>query len=60
MEPDEPLRKAQAVVVGEGLDSLSVGELEHRIEALEVEILRVRAALAAKRTSLNAAAAFFR
>jgi uncharacterized small protein (DUF1192 family) len=39
---------------------MSVAELEHRVEALESEIVRVRAAIAEKQASKSAADAFFR
>jgi uncharacterized small protein (DUF1192 family) len=41
------------------LRSLSVGELEARISALEQEIARIRAELEAKRVHERAAAALF-
>lgn len=56
---NEPKAKP-VMVIGENLDLESVAELEQRIEALESEIVRVRAALAAKKASRDAAAAFFR
>ena len=46
--------------IGENLETLSVGELEQRIAALESEIERVRAELEKKRAHENAAAALFR
>jgi len=46
--------------VGEALDSLSVQELDERIEALKAEILRLEEARAAKQQSLSAAAALFK
>jgi uncharacterized small protein (DUF1192 family) len=60
MEPEDLHKKKPEIVVGENLDLLSVAELEHRVEALESEILRVKAAIASKRASKNAADAFFR
>ena len=53
-------QKKPAIAVGESLDLLSVSELEQRVEALESEIARTRAAIAAKRDSRSAADAFFR
>jgi len=53
-------KKPAAVTLGEGLDLLSVSELEHRVGELEAEIVRVKAAIQAKRASKNAADAFFR
>ena len=60
MELDDLPMKNSGIVVGEALDLASVDELEQRIAALETEIVRVKAALEAKRASLNAAAVFFR
>lgn len=57
---DLPLKKPLSVTVGESLDLLSVSELEQRVEALEAEIARVKAAITAKKASKNAADAFFR
>ena len=56
---NEPKAKP-VMVIGDNLDLESVAELEQRIEALESEIVRVRSALAAKKASRDAAAAFFR
>lgn len=46
--------------VGQSLDSLSVDELDERIELLQAEIARLSAARASKQASKNAADAFFR
>ncbi|MCA3556393.1 DUF1192 domain-containing protein [Aestuariivirga sp.] len=48
------------VMLGENLDLLSVSELEQRVRDLESEIQRVKAAIASKQASKNAAEAFFR
>lgn len=48
------------MVIGENLDAISVAELEHRIESLEAEIARVKAEIAKKQASKDAAAAFFK
>ena len=56
---DLPTRKP-GIVIGEHLDLLSVSELEQRVEDLDSEISRIKAAIAAKRASKNAADAFFR
>ena len=53
-------KKPAGVVLGENLDLLSVSELEHRVQQLEQEILRVKAAIQSKQASKNAADAFFR
>ena len=60
MEPDDLPRKKPAITVGEPLDMISLAELEQRIEDLESEIARVKATIASKRASKNAADAFFR
>jgi len=57
---DTPPKAAKGIVVGEDLRKLSVAELESRITALEHEIARVRAELAAKRTHGQAAASLFK
>lgn len=56
---DLPAKKP-GIVVGENLDLLSVSELEQRIQALDSEIARTKAAIAAKLASKTAADAFFR
>jgi uncharacterized small protein (DUF1192 family) len=53
-------KKPAGVMLGENLDLLSVAELEHRVSQLELEILRVKAAIQTKQASKNAADAFFR
>ena len=60
MEPDEPTRKKADMVIGENLDAISLAELEQRIHALESEIQRIKAEVARKLASRNAADAFFR
>lgn len=49
----------KGVMLGENLESLSVAELDARITALQQEIERVRAELAAKKAHEAAAAAIF-
>ena len=57
----EDLPKPKPVItVGQNLDLMSVADLEQRVEDLESEIVRVKAAIASKRASKNAADAFFR
>ena len=53
-------KKPAGIVIGESLDLLSVSELEQRVQALEAEIARVKAAAQSKRASKHAADAFFR
>ena len=60
MDLDDAPRKPANMVIGENLDAISVAELEHRIQALESEIMRLRAEIAKKQASRNAADAFFR
>ena len=56
---DLPAKKP-GITVGENLDLLSVSELEQRVQDLDSEIARVKAAIAAKQASKTAADAFFR
>ena len=60
MEPDDLPRKKPVITVGEPLDMISLAELEQRLEDLESEIARVKAMIASKRATKNAADAFFR
>jgi uncharacterized small protein (DUF1192 family) len=60
MDLDDLPKKQPDMVIGENLDRLSVAELEHRIQALESEIVRVKAAIASKQATRSAADAFFR
>ena len=50
----------KGITVGETLESLSVGELQARIAALQQEIIRVEAELAAKKAHEAAAASIFK
>jgi uncharacterized small protein (DUF1192 family) len=55
-----PTRGATLMAIGrEDLDLYAVEELSERIEALEAEIARVRAALEAKKSKKSAADALF-
>ncbi|MBV1704513.1 MAG: DUF1192 domain-containing protein [Hyphomicrobiales bacterium] len=60
-DDDDPFRpKAPpAHVLGEPIDTLSVGDLDVRIAAMEAEIARLKAARAARESSKRAADAFF-
>jgi len=60
MDLDEEPKKPANMVIGENLDAISVAELEHRIQALESEIMRLRAEIAKKQASRYAADAFFK
>jgi len=55
-KPAHPL----AALAKEDLGTLSLDELEARIDALKAEIARVEQAMVSKKSSLNAADAFFR
>ena len=60
MDLDDAPMKPTNMVIGENLDAISVAELEQRIQALESEIVRLKAEIAKKQASRNAADAFFR
>ena len=60
MDLDDAPKKPTSMVIGENLDAISVAELEQRIQSLESEIERLRAEIAKKQASRNAADAFFR
>ena len=61
MDWDEIQKKpVKAVTLGESLETLSIAELELRIEALKQENTRVEAELAKKRAHEAAAAALFK
>jgi uncharacterized small protein (DUF1192 family) len=60
MDLDDAPKKPANMVIGENLDAISVAELEHRIQALDSEIIRLKAEIAKKQASRNAADAFFR
>ncbi len=60
MDLDDAPKKPTHLVIGENLDAISVAELEHRIQALESEIIRLKAEITKKQASRNAADAFFR
>jgi uncharacterized small protein (DUF1192 family) len=60
MDLDDAPKKPANMVIGENLDAVSVAELEQRIQALDSEIIRLRAEIAKKLASRSAADAFFR
>ena len=60
MDLDDAPKKPANMVIGENLDAISVAELEQRIQALDSEIERVKAAITRKQASKSAADAFFR
>jgi len=53
-------KPAKGITLGESLESLSIGELEARIAALQAEIDRVKDNVARKRAHEAAAAAVFK
>jgi uncharacterized small protein (DUF1192 family) len=57
---DDLPRPKRVIMVGDKLDQLSLAELDERVEALEAEIVRVKAEGAAKRALVSAAAALFK
>ena len=58
-EEDRP-KKRREIAIGEDLATLSVGELKRRIETLEQEISRYKAAIAEKQKSKDAANSVFK
>lgn len=61
MDFDEPRVPARREIeIGADLSTLSVGELEARIEALRAEIARIEAKLEEKRRHAAAASALFK
>jgi len=60
MDLDDTPKKPAHMVIGENLDSISVAELEQRIQVLESEINRLRSEISKKQASKSAADAFFR
>jgi uncharacterized small protein (DUF1192 family) len=61
MDWDDLKPKApKGITLGENLESLSVAELQARIAALNAEIVRVEAELAAKKAHEAAAASIFK
>ena len=61
MDWDDIQKKpVKTVTLGENLETISIAELEARIEALHNEITRVEAELAKKRAHEAAAAALFK
>jgi len=62
LDPDDlPLKKKNAeIVLGQDLYTMSEPELAARIADMEAEIARCREAIAARRATKDAAAAFFK
>lgn len=59
LEP-RPMGDSLHALIREDLDGFSVADLQARIEALEGEIVRVKAAIEAKSSQRNAADALFK
>lgn len=59
MDWDEPKTK-KTFAIGENLSTLSISELEERVKALDVEIERVKAEIAAKKKHSAAAQSIFK
>ncbi len=57
---EKPRPKAAAHELGQDLSTLSVSELDERIELLEREIARMREARSGKEASRSAASGFFK
>lgn len=57
---EEAPKPTPAPVIGEELATLSISELEERVELLRAEINRIEEAISAKRTSLDVADSFFK
>jgi uncharacterized small protein (DUF1192 family) len=53
-------KPAKGITLGESLETLSIGELEARVAALEAEIHRVKENVARKKAHEAAAAAVFK
>lgn len=56
----QPVKTPKAVTLGENLETLSLAELKHRVEALQSEIARVETELARKKAHEEAAALLFK
>ncbi|MCJ2009291.1 DUF1192 domain-containing protein [Methylobacterium sp. E-041] len=59
-DDDERVKRPVHHEIGQGLDTLSVDEIDHRIALLQDEIRRLEAARTAKQAALGAADAFFK
>lgn len=60
MEDDEVSPKPSAHVVGMGLDTMSIDELQARIATLEAEISRLREAIETRQKTRSAADSLFK
>jgi uncharacterized small protein (DUF1192 family) len=57
---EKPVLKLAGHELGQDLSTLSVGEIDERLELLEREIERLKEARSRKEASRNAASAFFK
>jgi len=55
-----PPKKSAVHEIGQMIDTLSVHELEERIELLKTEIARLETAIKARQATKDAASAFFK
>jgi uncharacterized small protein (DUF1192 family) len=55
-----PRKKPPAHEIGQPIDTLSVHELEERIELLKAEIARLETAIKVRQATKDAASAFFK
>jgi uncharacterized small protein (DUF1192 family) len=60
MDVDEVRILPKTIAVGDNLESLGLNELAARVLSLEEEILRIKAEIAKKQASKQAADAFFK
>jgi uncharacterized small protein (DUF1192 family) len=60
MDDDDKVKKPPPHEVGMPIDTLSIEELEARIGLIEAEIVRLRAAIDARRSTRAAADSLFR
>lgn len=60
MDDDERVKKRPAHEVGMPIDTMSIDELNGRIELLQLEIVRLRAAIEARQKTRSAADSLFK
>ncbi len=59
-DENRPRKASDAHEIGQGLDALSLGDLDARIALLEREVQRLRVARTAREASRDAASSFFK
>ena len=57
---DDEVKKPRGHEVGMPIDTMSVGELEERMELLKIEIIRLEMAVAARKNTRAAADSLFK